>query len=89
MSAYDWQPSQEDSRDFQPQSALSVNWGSSEYVEVQESEFPDYDGPYEVTPRWEPQTFDTANHVTRENLTVNGIVKLEVDNESGGLTLTI
>ena len=48
-----------------------------------------YQGEYVSTPSWETQTYETLGRTMRNNFTVNSIVKLEVDNPSGGLTLTI
>lgn len=48
-----------------------------------------YTGTYSVTPSWNVQTFATTGRTMREDFEVEGIVKLEVGNESGGLTLTI
>ena len=48
-----------------------------------------YTGEYEAIPSWEQQTFPTAGRTMRRDFEVDGILKLEVDNEAGGLTLTI
>ncbi len=48
-----------------------------------------YSGAYSATPSWDVQTFPTEGRTMREDFEVEGIVKLEVDNASGGLTLTI
>lgn len=48
-----------------------------------------YTGEYSATPSWDAQTFATRGRTMREDFEVEGIVKLEVDNASGGLTLTI
>lgn len=48
-----------------------------------------YEGPYEAVPSWQEQTLATANRVMRNDLSIEAIVKLEVINDSGGLTLTI
>lgn len=48
-----------------------------------------YQGEYVSTPSWETQTYETLGRSMSNNFTVNSIVKLEVDNSSGGLTLTI
>lgn len=48
-----------------------------------------YEGEYKAIPSWEQQSFPTAGRMMREDFEVEGILKLEVDNEAGGLTLTI
>lgn len=48
-----------------------------------------YTGAYEAIPSWEQQVFPTAGRTMRNDFEVEGILKLEVDNEAGGLTLTI
>lgn len=48
-----------------------------------------YMGEYEAIPSWEQQVFPTAGRTMRHDFEVDGILKLEVDNEAGGLTLTI
>lgn len=64
-------------------------WSSSEYIPMELSDLPDYEGAYSAIPSWQAQTFATANRVMREDFAVSQIVKLEAPNESGGLTLTI
>lgn len=48
-----------------------------------------YTGAYEATPSWDVQTFKTAKLTMKQDFTVYDITKLEVANDSGGLTLTI
>ena len=48
-----------------------------------------YTGEYVSTPSWETQTYETFGRVMMDDFIVDSIVKLEVDNPSGGLTLTI
>lgn len=67
----------------------AVIWGADEYIAVVDSDAPGYEGPYEVTPSWDDQTFATANHLMNEDFEVGHILQLEVTNDAGGLTLTI
>ena len=48
-----------------------------------------YEGEYEAVPSWQQQVFPTAGRTMRRDFEVEEILKLEVDNEAGGLTLTI
>ncbi len=64
-------------------------WSSSEYIPMESTDLPEYEGAYSATPSWQEQTLATANRVMRNDLSIEAIVKLEVINESGGLTLTI
>lgn len=48
-----------------------------------------YTGAYEAIPSWDVQTFETAGRTMRYDFEVESIVKLEVDNDAGGVTLTI
>ncbi len=67
----------------------AVIWGADEYIAVVDSDAPEYDGPYEVTPLWSDQTFATADHLMTDDFEVSRILELEVPNDAGGLTLTI
>lgn len=66
-----------------------ASFDSDEYVRVLTSQMPTYEGPYSATPTWGTQTFETADHEMRDDFAVNAILKLEVANDFGGLTLTI
>lgn len=66
-----------------------LEWGLSEYIPMETSDLPEYEGAYTATPSWQEQTLATSNRVMREDFEIEAIVKLEVINESGGLTLTI
>lgn len=66
-----------------------VEWGQTEYVRVIESEAPEYDGTYEVTPTDAAQTLQTAHRLLRQDVTVNGVPYFETGNESGGVTVSI
>ena len=57
--------------------------------EIYGVETPPYEGAYEATPSWDVQTFKTAKLTMKQDFTVYDITKLEVANDSGGLTLTI
>ena len=58
-------------------------------AEIYGVETPPYEGAYEATPSWDVQTFKTAKLAMKQDFTVHDITKLEVANDSGGLTLTI
>lgn len=48
-----------------------------------------YTGEYVSTPTWGRQVYGTNGRLMTDDFTVEGIVKLEVGNSAGGLTLTI
>ncbi len=48
-----------------------------------------YSGSYDITPTWEKQVCPTQGKTMVKDLAVESIVKLEVGNTAGGLTLTI
>jgi hypothetical protein len=48
-----------------------------------------YDGEYEVTPRIEAQTLQTAEKLMVNDVTVHAIPYAEVTNTAGGITATI
>lgn len=48
-----------------------------------------YEGDYEVTPKFEAQTLETAKKYMTDNLTVKSIPYYEVSNSAGGITVYI
>lgn len=48
-----------------------------------------YEGSYTAQPSWEDQVFPTKTYKMLDDFTVNKILKLEVGNEAGGMTLSI
>lgn len=64
-------------------------WGNDEFIKVIDGEAGRYEGLYEATPSWDEQVYPTADKVLFDDFTVHSIVKLEVPNIAGGLTLTI
>lgn len=67
----------------------SLEVTEEEFVRVIATDADTYEGPYEAVPSWEQQTFGTANRLMSQDFAVDSIIKLEVPNDSGGLTLTI
>lgn len=53
------------------------------------TDYPKYDGSYEITPKVAAQTFDTAYKVMTDDLTVLEIPYHETTNPSGGYTVII
>ena len=49
----------------------------------------EYEGDYEVTPKFEAQTLETASKVMLDDVTVKEIALTVVSNESGGNTIVI
>lgn len=67
----------------------AVIWGADEYIAVVDSDAPEYDGPYEVTPTSQEQTLDTNGMLMRDDVTVHQVPYYETTNESGGYTFSI
>lgn len=57
--------------------------------QVSNSNFARYNGEYEVTPKFEEQTFETKDKIMSDNLTVRKIPRYDVENTSGGTTVYI
>lgn len=51
--------------------------------------FPLYAGEYEVTPKIEAQTLNTANRSMERDVTIHAIPYYEVDNDYNGQTIVI
>ena len=64
--------------------------GSMSVVEVvKEEDHEIYEGPYSLTPKIDEQEFNTNNKLMVQNLYVNAIPYYEVENLSGGYTVSI
>lgn len=50
---------------------------------------PDYEGTYEVVPKFEDQELNTENKLLRRDITVKKISLESVSNQSGGRTVII
>lgn len=74
---------------FDLSEADAVEFGETEYIAIVESDMPDYDGAYEVTPTAAEQTMPTSNMVMRRDVTVHAVPYFETSNESGGMTVSI
>lgn len=85
----EWSGQEQERRQYDVPSQLSVEWGSSEYIDMRAIPVEDYDGPYSAVPSWNDQTFATADRYMSDNFEVSSILELEVTNDAGGLTLTI
>ena len=48
-----------------------------------------YGGPYEVDPKFEVITLETANKLMTDDVIVNEIAVARVENPAGGITVTI
>ncbi len=66
-----------------------LSGGNSIRGTVSISSVPPYVGEYEATPSWDEQVFATRGYRMTDDFTVNEIVKQEVSNAAGGLTLSI
>lgn len=52
-------------------------------VTIRHSDYPDYDGDYDITPAASEQTLETTNKTLREDLTIKPIPYYDVSNEYG------
>ncbi len=68
---------------------LSAQLGSVVVVVEDISHLPQYDGPYEVTPRVTAQTLPTARKILTDDITVREIPRYDVSNTAGGKTIFI
>lgn len=68
---------------------LSGNGSLSGSLSTQVGAAPLYDGPYEVTPRFETQTLETRAKQMRDDVTVNEIPVVRTVNIHGGQTVVI
>lgn len=84
----DWEVEDETPVGFEPQPALSVVWESTEYIRMRGGPAEDYEGPYEATPMFTRQTFQTAKKLMTDNFAVRAINYTEAPNEYG-TTVTI
>lgn len=69
--------------------AGGVSFASDSYIPYRTSTYPDYDGPYGVTPRLSAQTLATADRVLRADVEIGGIPSYRTTNVGGGYTVTI
>lgn len=65
-----------------------VVWSSAEFIRVT-SDGPTYGGPYDVVPRLERQTLQTADKLMSHDVAVEGIPNYRTTNQSGGYTVVI
>ena len=72
---------------FQEDEQFLLTFG--EVTEVHIHDYDWFDGPYEVTPRFEDQTLETQMKLMRDDVTVNEIPVEIVPNVAGGNTVTI
>ena len=73
-----------------PEIELEVKETEDIILKVEEGSMPDaYHGDYTVTPQVEEQVMKTKNKTMTDNVTVLKIPYSEVDNLSGGQTITI
>ncbi len=75
--------------DFDVAGSHPVEWGASEYIPVIATDAPEYEGPYEVTPRLVEQTLATTNRLMRQDVGIEAIPSFRTTNEGGGYTVVI
>lgn len=71
----------------QLKSTLAVDFG--QITRVTETDLPQYQGPYKVTPSTEPQVLYTAKQLMNENVHIESIPFYDVSNNAGGKTVYI
>lgn len=79
-----------------PETAVKVGTAAGHTVKVRipaqivkSGEYPDYAGPYDVTPKVTAQRLETKDTHMTENVTVREIPYYAVANPQGGTTVTI
>lgn len=72
---------------IEPVELIKVDFSevSMRYIGVTE----EYNGPYNVVPKVEPQTLQTAQKTLTQDVKVFAIPYAEVSNQKGGITATI
>lgn len=65
---------------------LTASFGE---VQIVSDKYPEYEGPYEVTPKIQEQVLETRNTSMLDDVTVLEIPYEEVTNLGGGLTAVI
>lgn len=85
----EWELHDDTAAVFELDDQRTFEWGSSEYIEIIGGGVAEYEGPYESTPTWSVQMYQTRDKLMLDDFKVNGILELEVPNDAGGLTLTI
>lgn len=78
-----------------PNQAIDIIGSPDQVIEVQRSDVINivpakkYDGKYEVTPKFVPQTLNTADKMLTKDITIGEIPYTETPNSAGGVTVTI
>ena len=68
-------------------STIKADFG--ELFEIENTEFPYYEGPYTAVPAVTEQVLDTEQRIMRKNLVIEKIPFYKVSNNKGGDTVTI
>lgn len=67
---------------------IDANFGEVQIV-IDTTDFPEYEGEYEVTPKVESQSLPTAEKYLLQDVLINSIPRYDVSNTSGGKTVYI
>lgn len=84
----DWSRQEQERRQYEVPSQLSVGWGSGEYVPMSVTDAEEYEGPYDASALFSAQTFATARKLMRSDFSVRAINYTEAPN-AYGTTVTI
>lgn len=87
-SGVDWSRQEQERRQYDVPSQLSVEWGSGEYVPMSATDVEEYEGPYVASALFSEQRFDTARKLMRGDFAVRAINYTEAPNQYG-TTVTI
>ena len=84
----EWSGQEQESRQYDVPSQLSVDWGSGEYVPMSVADAKEYEGPYVASALFSAQTFATSKKLMRSDFSVRAINYTEAPN-AYGKTVTI
>lgn len=68
---------------------MVITAGATIATDINVSDIPVFEGPYEVTPDWTAQTLETKNKQMSDDVTVKSIQLESVSNLAGGRTVYI
>ena len=71
------------------QTAVKLDFGAIQVVEIGGSDTEQYTGEYEVTPKFECQMLPTAKRLLQKDVTVRAIPVYQTSNNAGGKTIII
>lgn len=71
------------------ENSTTIQADFGELFQIENTEFPYYEGSYSVVPAVSEQVLETARHIMSKNLVIEKIPFYKVSNNKGGDTVTI